>query len=513
MQERYILEMRNISKTFPGVQALKEVDFLVKLGEVHCLAGANGAGKSTLIKILSGALQPDKGEIFVNGQKVNFRNPIDAQAMGIATIYQELSLIPQLTAAENIFVNNYPSKGTWINWKAMLKLARGILAEIGVENLDIEKPVEKLSVGQQQLIELARVLMRQARIIIMDEPSATLSAEEFNLLAKVIKDLKKKGVTIIYISHKLEELFELGDRVTVLRDGKLIGTYEVNRLDYDSLVELIVGHHPTKERNELHSLGGAGETVVSLRGVSTSKLRDINLRVKAGEIVGLYGLVGSGRTELLRVIFGIDKIKTGKIEVFGRAINPKYYAPDVACSLGIGLVPEDRKRQGIIPNLTVTENLIISSLPRLSRCGLLRYKIVQSLTSTYIRNLKVKTPSSYALISKLSGGNQQKVVIGRWLISGVKLLLFDEPTQGIDVGAKEEIYNLIRELAVEGKTIIIASSEIDELVRLCNRIYVLYGGEIVTEVNPQTVPKEKILHSAITGGKGFSNGRAHTNYH
>ncbi|BCV22698.1 sugar ABC transporter ATP-binding protein [Moorella sp. Hama-1] len=352
MRSDNILAMKSITKSFPGVKALQGIDFCVSKGEVHCLAGANGAGKSTLMKILSGAYQADSGEIWIEGKRVYLRNPIDALQAGIGIIYQELSIVPKLTAAENIFLNNYPQKGLIVDWRKISQLSREMFAAIGIKNIDVDRPVEALTIGHQQLVELVKVLARKAKIIIMDEPSATLSAEEFKVLQDVIRDLKKKGITIIYISHRLEELLELGDRVTVLRDGSLVGTYNLKDLDHDGLVELIIGHRLTAgEPNQ--SVNDDKEVILSLKNVSNHKLKDVNLSVRSGEVIGLFGLVGSGRTEVLRVIFGADKINSGRIELFGQSINPKSYSPSRACQMGCALVPENRKREGLVLGLTV----------------------------------------------------------------------------------------------------------------------------------------------------------------
>lgn len=503
MRSDNILAMKSITKSFPGVKALQGIDFCVSKGEVHCLAGANGAGKSTLMKILSGAYQADSGEIWIEGKRVYLRNPIDALQAGIGIIYQELSIVPKLTAAENIFLNNYPQKGLIVDWRKISQLSREMFAAIGIKNIDVDRPVEALTIGHQQLVELVKVLARKAKIIIMDEPSATLSAEEFKVLQDVIRDLKKKGITIIYISHRLEELLELGDRVTVLRDGSLVGTYNLKDLNHDGLVELIIGHRLTAgEPNQ--SVNDDKEVILSLKNVSNHKLKDVNLSVRSGEVIGLFGLVGSGRTEVLRVIFGADKINSGRIELFGQSINPKSYSPSRACQMGCALVPENRKREGLVLGLTVWENLILPALNRFTQYGLIKYGQINTSVAAQIKSLRVKTPSQHAFVAKLSGGNQQKIVIAKWLLSGAQLFLFDEPTQGIDVGAKEEIYGIIGNLASLGKSIIVASSELGELMRLCNRIFVMYDGCLLQEFHTESTPQEQILQCAISGRKGMA---------
>lgn len=493
----YILEMTDTCKSFPGVRALDHVDFHVKKGEVHCLIGANGAGKSTLIKILAGAYQADSGTITLNGKEVHIPNPLVGQEMGIAVIYQELSLIDELTVAENIFLGRYPKKNGLVDWPLIKKKAQELIKTLGVR-IDVNARVGNLSIGYKQITELAKALASDAQIIVMDEPSATLSQDEFETLVKVIHDLRTRGITVIYISHRLEELFIVGDRVTVLRDGSLVGSRNIKELDRDQLVEMMIGHQ-ISESSDLVLQDCSADKLLELEGLENKKLQTISFGVCRGEIVGLYGLVGSGRTEILRAIFGADAITGGVIKIEGKKV--KVSSPVDALKLGIGLIPEQRKTQGLVVDFSVYENAVLPSLREMSVNGVIRRKNIYKVVQQQVENLRIKTPSITTTVKNLSGGNQQKVVIAKWLVKNSRILLFDEPTQGIDVGAKEEVYNIIATMAgKEATATIVASSELQELLILCHRILVLYEGKIVGEFTRSSFNKEKILHCAITGG-------------
>jgi len=492
-----ILDMKKISKSFPGVKALDNVDFNVRLGEVHCLIGANGAGKSTLMKILAGAYQADSGEIFINGVKRHVSSPLVGQELGISVIYQELSLIDELSVAENIFLGNYPRKNGFIDWRRMRQQAQEIIDGLGIR-IDVSQKVGAISIGHKQITELAKAMASNAKIIVMDEPSATLSQEEFDTLVRVIKDLKDKGITIIYISHRLEELFIVGDRVTVLKDGMLVDTTNINELTRDNLVEKMIGHS-LSDSAAAEVIAPKDKVLLAVEQLTTGTLKNVNLEVKHGEIVGLYGLVGSGRTEILRAIFGADPINQGRIKIDSREV--KVNSPLEAMKLGIGLIPEQRKTQGLVTELPVWENAVLPSLKEVGNLGVLSYGKIFDVVREQVNSLNIKTPSVTSKVKNLSGGNQQKVVIAKWLIKKSNILLFDEPTQGIDVGAKEEVYSIISALGnKEGVCTVVASSELQELLDLCHRIMVLYEGEIVAVFTRQDFNKENILHAAITGG-------------
>ncbi|MFZ5595809.1 MAG: sugar ABC transporter ATP-binding protein [Bacillota bacterium] len=490
-----ILEMRGISKSFPGVHALKKVNLSIQRGEVHCLIGANGAGKSTLMKILAGAYSRDEGEIIFDGKAVSIASPLEGRKLGIAVIYQELSLAANLSAAENIFLGSLIKKGRgMVDWRAVNRKAREIIDDLGID-IDVRQPVNRLSMGQRQIVELAKALVSEARLIVMDEPSSTLSGEEFETLVRVIKDLKARGITVIYISHRLEELFRVGDRVTVLRDGSYIGTRQLSDISQEQLVEMIIGHSLTRHKKE--ASGISGEEVLAVKDVVSAKLRSVSLSVHRGEILGLYGLVGSGRTELLRVIYGADPPRGGEVMVRGQKVRLR--SPVDALKLGIGMVPENRKTQGLILDLPVWENAAIASIKNFTRLGVIKYGSLLAEVKAQVAKLRVATPSVKTLVKNLSGGNQQKVVIAKWLIKKSNILLFDEPTQGIDIGAKEEVYGIIKDLAGKGLVVVVASSELAELMQICDRIVVMFNGAVAGEYTREAFQEESILHCAVTG--------------
>lgn len=490
-----ILEMKGISKSFPGVRALKKVDFSVIEGEVHCLIGANGAGKSTLMKILSGAYNKDEGEIYFGGKPVNISNPVDSRNLGISIIYQELSLASNLSAAENIFLGKYPKKaGVMVDWNSINQKAQQLLDDMGIK-LDVRLPVSSLSMGQRQLVELAKSLAAEARLVVMDEPSATLSGEEFETLLRVIKDLKSKGITVIYISHRLEELFRVGDRVTVLRDGAFVGTRKLSEMTQDDLVEMIIGYSISNTERKVGQV--SGEKMLAVENVTTSKLKSVSLAVHKGEILGLYGLVGAGRTEILRVIYGVDRPKSGQIMINGKPV--RLNSPVDGLKHGIGMVPENRKTQGLVMNLSIWENAVIPSFKYFTSFGKIGYRSLFNAVQEQASKLRIAAPSIKTTVKNLSGGNQQKVVIAKCLIKNSNLLLFDEPTQGIDIGAKEEIYGIIKEVAGNGFGVLVASSELNELMRICDRILVMFAGELVGEFTKDSYQEDAILHCAVTG--------------
>ncbi|WP_169727851.1 sugar ABC transporter ATP-binding protein [Desulfovibrio inopinatus] len=474
---------------------MDDVDFVVGRAEVHCLIGANGAGKSTLMKVLSGVYSADAGTISLDGTPLRMTSPRDGLNAGIAVIYQELSLVEHLTVAENIFMGQYPCRIPGVvDWGAMFERAQALLDGLGVP-ISPHRTVAGLSMGHKQIVELCKAMAANARVVVMDEPSATLSEEEFKALVRVVFDLKAQGVTIIYISHRLEELFLVGDSVTVLRDGKKAHDGPIQDLDVKGLVRLMIGHDVRS--GQACALPQPEKTdKVTARCLSNAVLKGVDFSVKHGEILGLYGLVGSGRSEILHSLFGSMR-HAGKIEIDGRPAD--LASPVDGMRLGVGLIPEQRKTQGLIVGLPVWENASMAANPDLSVHGILFFRKIFALVRDYAKRLRIKTPDITTEVRNLSGGNQQKVVIAKWLMKQSKILLFDEPTQGIDVGAKEEVYDIIRGFAgVHGTATIVASSELEELECMCHRILVLYEGRIVAEFAPP-FPTKHILHTAITG--------------
>lgn len=499
-ENKLILEMRGISKGFSGVQALKKVNLCVEAGEVHCLIGANGAGKSTLMKVLAGVYSMDEGEILFDQKLATITDPISSNRLGIAVIYQELSLLSNLSVAENIFIGKYPKKYRFfLDWSELTKRARALINSLGIK-IDVMELISNLSIGHRQIVELAKALASNAKLIVMDEPSATLSSEEFETLVRVIQELKNKGISIIYISHRLEELFRVGNKVTVLRDGQYIATKELKEIDQDQLVELIIGHPLSKEQKSRVAVSKTQE-LVTLKDLHTHKLKSINLSLYKGEVLGLYGLVGSGRTEVLRAIYGADPHQKGELSINSQKVS--FRSPADAVKMGIALVPENRKTQGLLLNMSVWENAVAPSLTNYTRFGLLKYPTMFKLVSEQVDKLRVVTPSVRASVKNLSGGNQQKVVIAKWLLKKSTIMLFDEPTQGIDIGAKEEVYKIIKSVSEKGFGVIVASSELAELLQLCNRVVVMFNGQIVGEFQQEEFQTDTILHCAVTGGSNL----------
>jgi len=492
------LQMKSITKTYPGVRALDNVDFDVTRGEVHALVGENGAGKSTLMKILAGAEPMDSGEILIDGKPVHITSPQRAMEFGISIIYQEFNLVPYLNAAENIFLGREP-RGVlpgFVNFPVMYREAQKVTENLGVR-LNVRLPVNRLSVAQQQMVEIAKATSRSATIIAMDEPSATLTEHELQSLFELIRSLKQQGVSIVYISHRLEEIFQIADRVTVLRDGRLVETKPVSETDRDDIIRMMVGRE-LKEKipKQAAEIGQPALTVNDLtrRGV----LEDINFTVSQGEVLGIAGLVGAGRTELARAIFGADPFDAGEIRLNGRPVDIR--SPRDAIRMGIGLVTEDRKALGLILGMVVRENISLANLDELTRLGFVNRSEEKRVASRFIEDLMIKTPSVEQQVQNLSGGNQQKVVLAKWLFTQSKVLIFDEPTRGIDVGSKVEIYQLMNRLAANGVAIIMISSELPEILGMSDRILVMHEGRIAGELSREEATQEKIMWLA-TGGE------------
>ena len=490
--------MKGISKHYPGVTALDHVDLDITEGEVHALAGNNGAGKSTLIKILGGAARPDSGEILINGKKVTLHSPHDSIAAGIAIISQELMLVPELSVTENIMVGRLPkTKFGTVNWDEARKAASDALSQLGIE-LDLNIAVKELSTAQQQAVEIAKALSRNAKVLVMDEPTSSLPNKEVDHLLDTIRRLSAQGITIIYITHKLKEIFAVSDRITVLRDGKLIHTCSINEIDNAKVVELMVG----KSADAMFTKGpGAiqNEPVLELKHLTRNgAFSDISFTLNKGEILGIAGLLGSGRTEILRAVFGVDPVDSGEIYVAGRLIEHPSVTEMIAS--GVSLAPEDRKLQGLVLSMNISDNINMASLHTTIRNLSSEKKISKDLFS----RMGVKAPSIKTLVSTLSGGNQQKIVISKWLATDPKVVLLDEPTRGIDVGAKADIYRLVEQLAAKGVGVIIVSSEFPELLSVCDRIIVLHEGRQDAEFTYGNVDEETLMAYASGTGENSS---------
>jgi len=489
-----LLQMRGISKSFPGVQALRGVDLDLHGGEVLALLGENGAGKSTLIKVLAGAHVPDSGSITIGGVPADIRNPTDARRAGVAVIYQEFNLVPSLTAGENIFLGIELTRGGLIRKGEEHARARALFRRIGVP-VDPAAACRDLTVAQQQVVEIAKALATDARIVVMDEPSATLTPQEVEQLFAIIRELKVQGIGVIYISHRLEEIFALADRVLVLRDGGHVATRPVREVRREELIELMVGRRLDQEFPPRRVPIGKPRLVVEhlCRG---DKVRDVSFRLHAGEVLGLTGLVGSGRTETVRLLFGADRADAGTLTLDGKPLVLRQ--PRDAIRAGIALLTEDRKTQGLVLNRPVRENFGLPNLAEFSRLGFINRRREQTAFTRFIQNLKIRVPTPEEPARNLSGGNQQKVVLAKWLQRNCEVVLFDEPTRGIDVGSKYEIYLLINELAAAGKAVLLISSELPEVLGMSDRILVMHEGRITGEITDvKSATQEQILHLAV----------------
>ena len=495
MANSTLLRADNIDKSYAGVHALKHASFELSRGEVHALIGENGAGKSTLIKIITGAVTPDAGEIQLDGKTITQNSPGIAKQLGIAAIYQQPALFPELSIAENIAIGTEESSVfSRVNWHTRKQKASELLARVGAK-IDPDAEAGDLTMPQQQLVEIARALGADARVLIMDEPTASLSEEDTQNLFTVIRQLRAEGVGIIYISHRLEELPLIADRVTVLRDGRTIDTKLMSEVNRQQLIQLMVGRELSavfpKKSVEL------GDVVLELKqlGCAASGIHDVNLSVRAGEIVGLAGLVGGGRTELARTIFGLTPADQGEILLEGKPTRIDSATQAIEC--GIAYVPEDRRRHGVILDLSISANITLASRDRFSRLTALDFDREKETAAEYTRRLGIKTSAVYAPVATLSGGNQQKVALSRWLVTKPSLLILDEPTQGIDVGAKSEVHALMTELAAQGVAILMISSELPEILGMSDRIAVMFGGTIVSTLNRSEATQEKILALAL----------------
>lgn len=485
------LRMTGISKSFPGVKALADVSLEVRRGEVHAIVGENGAGKSTLMKILAGLYQPDEGQIEIGGEAVGHWTPREAQKRGIGMIYQELNLVPDLTVAENISLGVMPHRGPFVNYPAVTARARNVLSELDAD-IDPSARLGDLAISQRQLVEIAKVVVRQPGIVVFDEPTSSLGEKETRVLFEVIRRMRASGIAILYISHRLQEVMDVGDRVTVLRDGRRIETRDVSEVTPDQMVGLMVG----RELSEMFPKVDVelGQPVLAVTGLSRAgKFEDVTFSVRAGEIVGLAGLVGSGRTEVARAIFGVDPVDSGEITIRGKVVD--IGSTRQAVRSGIALVPEDRKGQGIIPALSVRENLTLPVISRIAAM-LIPARRERKIVQESVSRLKVHPPQIERPLNALSGGNQQKVVLGKWLLAEPAMLILDEPTRGVDVGAKADIHSIIGEFAKSGGGVLMISSELPELLAVCDRIFVLHEGAFVAEVPRERADEASIMRAA-----------------
>lgn len=488
-----LLRAEGIDKSYPGVHALKQVDFELRPGEVHVLLGENGAGKSTLIKILSGAESPDKGHISISGEPVHIGNPLKARSLGIFTIYQELSLVPQLTVAENICLGTFPSARGWADWNQVHDTARRALERLNIHGISTGATVGELSVHEQQLVEISRALTIETRILILDEPTSALTAEETAVLFDLLRDLVAEGVGVIYISHKLEEVTQIGDRATVLRDGKVIGTVPVAETSRDDLVTMIVGKEIKERFPKKEVEKGKLLLKVEADGHPGAKFSDVGFELYEGEVLGMAGLMGSGSKEFVRGILGIDAdILSVELELNGK--RKKIRSPADSIRAGIYYLPSDRKSEGVVMPLSVADNIILSVFKRYVVGGFLSSARVNADCRVLRDQLNIKTPSLATIVEHLSGGNQQKVLIARALCAQSKVFIFDEPTRGIDVGSKVEIYTLISGLLEQGAGVILSSPELPELVGICDRILAWRDGKIIGELLHKEASEERLLH-------------------
>lgn len=495
-----VLKMTGICKQFPGVRALNNAWLNVDKGEVHILVGENGAGKSTLMKILTGAYQKDSGQIEFEGKILENPTPKQAQEAGISIIYQEFNLVPQLSVAENIFLGReklFQNSMGKLNWHKMYEAASAIMVQLGI-NINVRVKIRTLSVAQQQMVEIGKALSLKARLIVMDEPTAALSENEIKTLFDNIRKIKQAGVSVIYISHRLEEFEQVGDRVTVMRDGETIKTLNIGETSINELIRLMVGRDITNKYPKVQR--EPGEELLRVERLShKGTVKDVSLKLHKGEILGIGGLMGAGRTELARVIFGVDPATGGKIFIDG--VQKTISTPRAAINAGIGFLTEDRKNQGLVLKMSVGKNITLPSLSRFRKLTHVDMAAESKAVSSSIEALKIKTPNARKKVNDLSGGNQQKVIIAKWLLTQSKIFIFDEPTRGIDVGAKYEVYNLMNRLTEEGAGIILISSDLPELLGISDRIVVLCRGESIAELPIEEATQEKVLYYAAGGGK------------
>nr|WP_297884305.1 sugar ABC transporter ATP-binding protein [uncultured Blautia sp.] len=492
-----VLELKHISKSFPGVRALDDVNFSLKKGTVHVLCGENGAGKSTLMKIIDGIYQADEGDVFVNGQKTIIKNPLQAKENGISMIFQELSYVPDMTLEENLFLGNWPKKGASIDWKSVRQKTLALLKQ---ENLPYSPDIKlrSLSVSDIQMIEILKAIGNDSQIIIMDEPTSAITNKEVEILFKKIAELKSRGTSIIYISHKMDEIFQIADEITVFRDGKSIATKPVADWTMDQVVECMVGRKIENQypKQEIP----IGDEMMRVEGLTQPGIfENVSFHINSGEIVGFAGLMGAGRTEIMRAVFGLDPYSSGTIKIKSKEVTIKNVQQSI--KHGVAMLTEDRRRTGIIPILSVKYNTTLASMNQIIYKGRLHSEIEDRISTDACKSMNVKTPDLNTKIANLSGGNQQKVILAKWLLCDPDILIVDEPTRGIDVGAKREIYELMNTFAAKGKGIIMISSELPELVGICDRIYVVNEGRIAGMLTRSEFSQESIMQLAVANAE------------
>lgn len=490
LSNQVILDMKGIDKRFAGVHALKKCSLKLRKGEVNALAGENGAGKSTLMKILTGIYQRDDGEIIYNGKSIHFKGPKEAQEAGIAIVHQELNMMNHLTAAQNIFIGR-ESKGLFLNDREINKKTAELFKELKL-NIKPTDIVGNLSVGKQQMIEIAKAISFNSNVLVLDEPTAALTETETKELFRIMEQLKSRGVSMIYISHRMDEIFKITDRITIMRDGEYIDELITKQTNMDEVIRAMVGRSISSKKKEKSNVKPNAKVVLDVKNLISNDVKNVSFDLKKGEILGFAGLMGAGRTETARLLFGADKKKSGQISVKGKVIEIKNTHD--AVSAGIGYLSEDRKRYGLATGLSVADNSVLANLEDFTSGGLIDDKKVEKIANEYVDKINVKTPSINQLIKNLSGGNQQKVIIAKWLIKDVDIFIFDEPTRGIDVGAKSEIYNLMNQLASAGKSIIMISSELPEILRMSDRVAVMCEGRLtkmldISEANQEVIMK------------------------
>lgn len=487
-----LVEIKDVSKHFPGVKALDHVSLSIRRGEVHALSGENGAGKSTLIKILTGVYTYDEGSIIFDGSPVAFKSTNESQKAGIGSVYQELNMIPYLSVAENIYIGDYPMGKTGIDWKELYENAQKQLDSLNID-VDAKKQLNELSTAQQQMVSIVRAVSRDCKLIILDEPTSSLDTKEVKTLFSLVRQLKEKGVAFIFITHRMEEIYQICDRITVLKDGHFIGTYQAEDLNQYQLVTLMVGREITQQRKQTYFSPEKDQNyVVEVRNLAKKpKVKDVSFGISRGEIVGLAGLLGSGRTEVAEMLFGSEMPDAG--EILYEGILQKNISPTKAVRAGLAFCTENRRLDGIVPNMSVKNNIVLACMKQISRLGFVISRKRLALVNRYIEELRIKTPTPEQRIRNLSGGNQQKALLARWMATNPKLIILDEPTRGIDVGAKQEVERLVQQIASQGIGVLLISSEIPELVRNCDRVIVLREGEQVGELAGAQISEKAIM--------------------